>query len=362
MDPRPPLRLLALALAAAALPTAACSVFDPALYHEAAPDMLDLPDGGGAPDLGSNVPTLALADRCVADVPTLATSPLEFVVDTTGLGDDLSDLSACTGHEAHGNDGFFAISTLAGQRWHFHVHPLTPGTDLSLYVLPTCDERSCTVRAAEDECAAGRDEHLSFIAPNAGRFIVGIDARAAGGGKFDVLAVRPVCGDGATEHSESCDDGNLNAGDGCDGKCRAELSAARLTEVEPNDDVTGANVVMLGGATTSLTVHGRLGGRCDFDTYAIEVPMGGTVRATLLDASSAPCAANVPAMGLSFLTPDGYTVAGSVSGSDGAGCPAIGAAQTWAANLQTPGTYYVRVATIKDEAAAFDYSLKLELN
>jgi cysteine-rich repeat protein len=352
MDPRRATRLLA--FAALALPLAACSVFDADLYKNAA-------DMGGGDMGGKPVPELALADRCISDVPMLTTSPQEFVVDTTNLADDFSDVSSCTNHESRGNDGFFAISTLAGQRWHFHVHPLTPGTDLALYVVPTCDDRGCTSANSEDECGADRDEHLSFIAPSAGKFMIGVDSRNPGGGKFDVLAVRPVCGDSEQNHSESCDDGNTVSGDGCDGKCRAELSATRLTEVEPNDDFTGANVVMLDGVTPSLTVHGRLGGRCDFDTYAVAVPKGGTVEAKLLDASGNACAATTPAMSLTFLMPDGHLKAGQVSGNDGAGCPSIGAQQTFAANLQTAGTYYVRVATNSDVATAFDYSLQLTL-
>jgi cysteine-rich repeat protein len=170
-----------------------------------------------------------------------------------------------------------------------------------------------------------------------------------------------VCGNKVIETGEQCDDGNTMPGDGCDDKCRVELSASRLTESEPNDDFTGANVVMLNSTTPALTVHGHLGGRCDFDTFAINVPLNGTVKATLLDASGAPCPTTMPAMSLSFLMPDGHTRAGQVAGGDGNGCPAIGPDQAFAVNIATAGTYYVRVATNGDVAVGFDYSLKLEL-
>jgi cysteine-rich repeat protein len=363
MDPRRAPRLLA--CVALAVPLSACSVFDPDLYKGAVLDMADGADmvgvdSGGA-DMSKSVPELALADRCVSDVPMLTTSPQEFVVDTTHLGNDFSDLSACTGYEEPGNDGFFAINAQKGQRWHFHIKPLTPGTNISLYVVPTCDDRGCTLPDSQDECGADRDEHLSFIAPTAGKYMVGIDMRTSGGGRFDVLAVRPVCGDSAQDHSESCDDGNTTPGDGCDDRCRVELSPSRLNELEPNDDFTGANVVMLNATTPSLTVRARLGGRCDFDTFAVNVPMGGSIRATLLDPSGAACATTTPAMSLTLLLPDGHTKAGQVAGSDGAGCAAIGVDQPFANNIQTAGTYYVRVATNKDVATAFDYSIKLEL-
>jgi cysteine-rich repeat protein len=213
-----------------------------------------------------------------------------------------------------------------------------------------------------DECGPNRDEHLSFIAPSAGKFMVGIDQRISGGGKFDVLAVHPICGDSVVDHSESCDDGNTTPGDGCDDKCRVELSPSKLAETEPNDDFTGANIVKIDGTTTpSLTVHGRLGGRCDYDTYGINVPMGASIKATLLDGLGNACPATTPIMSLSLVLPDGHQKAGVVSGGDGAGCPAIGTSEAFAQNIQTPGLYFVRVSTNKDEATAFDYSLKLEL-
>jgi len=151
------------------------------------------------------------------------------------------------------------------------------------------------------------------------------------------------------------------SGDGCDERCHSELSAKVTGEVEPNDDCIGANVVLLDPAAPTLTVHGRLGGRCDFDTYSVRVPAGGAVQATLLDVTGAACAPTTPAMSLTFLMPDGHTIAGVVKGSDGAGCPAIGAAQTFATGL-AEGTYYVRISTNADVATAFDYQLQLQLH
>jgi cysteine-rich repeat protein len=345
-----PLLLVPLALAA-------CDVFDARLEALARPDM-----AMSAADMTSTT-FLALADRCSGDVPTFPSEPDEFDVDTTNLANDIStDITSCTTHPADGNDGFFAIDTTAGQRWHFHVHPLTSSVDVALYILPTCDERSCTVAHSEDECGPGRDEHLSFIAPNSGHFLVGIDSRSAGGSPFHVLAVRPVCGNGILEHSESCDDGNVAPGDGCDEHCRSELSVRATSEVEPNDDAIGANVLLLDSTAPSLTVHGRLGGRCDFDTYAIQVPVNGSVQATLLDVTGNTCSPTTPAMSLTFLLPDGHTVAGVVKGSDGAGCPAIGPAQPFANALPNAGTYFVRVSTNADVPTAFDYSLQFQLH
>src|SRR5436305_12480212 len=95
-----------------------CNVFDADLYKGAAVDMSTDDGGASMGDMAKTVvPTLAVADRCTGDVPMLATSPQEFLVDTTSLADDISDVSACTGSVEPGNDGFFSINAQKGQRW-----------------------------------------------------------------------------------------------------------------------------------------------------------------------------------------------------------------------------------------------------
>ena len=45
-------------------------------------------------------------------------------------------------------------------------------------------------------------------------------------GTVTVAVVKEICGNGVREGSETCDDGNTNAGDGCNASCQAELSQA----------------------------------------------------------------------------------------------------------------------------------------
>jgi cysteine-rich repeat protein len=319
-----------------------CDVFDPALYHIS-----------------------GLGAHCEDVVPAVRSSEQTFPVDTTDLTDSMHDLQSCTGYAEPGNDGFFTVDMLAGQKWHFHVHPLTPKLDVALYVLPACDERTCSLGNGEDECGPDRDEHMSFVAGKGGKFIVGIDSRAPGGGRSNVLAIHPICGDGILDHSESCDDGNLISGDGCDSHCRAELTATaeipEPNEVEPNDDWTGANVLLMPADHPTMTVHGRLGGHCDFDMYAVDVPVGASLSATMLDPNDGVCDPKTPPMQATFVLPGGHTIGGQVAGSDGNPCPAIGAQQAFATAVKTAGTYYVRVTTLRDVPVAFDYALKIEL-
>jgi cysteine-rich repeat protein len=289
----------------------------------------------------------------------MTSSDQTFTADTTALHNDFSDLVSCTGHVEQGNDGFFGVDLRAGERWHFHIHPLTPGIDTALYVLSTCDDRSCSTGDGEDECGPDRDEHMTFVAPSTGRFLVGISSRAPGGGRFDMLAIHPVCGNGIKEHSESCDDGNTRSGDGCDDHCRSELYPPRAMEVEPNDDTEGANEVKVTPAAP-ITVSGRLGGRCDQDTFAVQVPAGASIRATMLDSNGAVCPAGSPPLQMMLVLPDGHTVGGQATTRGGA-CPSIGD-QPFASTVSEAATYYIRVTTVGDDPNIFDYSLQIELD
>jgi cysteine-rich repeat protein len=336
-------RALAAALALAA--SAGCDVFDPALYMNAAGDAGPL----------TELPT---QDVCSGTAPSIAPQTEMLDLDTSALSNDVWQLATCTGYDAPGNDAFFSITAERGQKFHFHVRAVDTDRNPVVYVLPrSCDERSCQPGDAIDECGAGSDEHLSFTAGTAGQYVVGIDDRVAGGAAYRVLVAAPVCGNGGDpEHSETCDDGNTTGGDGCDAMCRVEIGAAAPTEDEPNDDWTSANIVVP-GATGALTVSGRIGGRCDFDTYGLEVPAGGSLRATLMDASGAACPATAGAMTLTLIRPDGRTTAGVVSTPSP--CPAIDATHTFAQSLDE-GQWYVRVSAAAD-AAVFDYEIRLEI-
>ena len=331
-----------------------CNVFDPELYMRAEMDA-----GMPGPDTGPADPPLATQDSCSGMAPLVEPSTTNRMLDTTALGDDISMLSSCTGNDALGNDGFFTVQMEIGQKWHVHVRA-NGATDRNpaVYVLTgSCDERTCQPGDAIDECGVGADEHLTFVARTAGRHVIGVDDRVAGGSVYRVLVAQPVCGNGGEpEHSETCDDGNTDPGDGCDVLCRAELTTAAATEDEPNDEWTSANIVMPDG-TGTLTVSGRIGGRCDFDAFGLEVPEGQSIRATILDAAGAACPMTAPALKLTMIRPDGRTIQGSV---DTPGpCPAIDATHSFAQGLGE-GKWFVRLSTVEG-APTFDYRIRFEI-
>ncbi len=328
-----------------ALLASGCNVFDPDLYMRR---------GDGGAEGGGSLPRLNLSDRCSADAP-LVSGPGDYAISTTGFENNLRDLVSCVGRELPGTDGFFRVRMTEGELWHFHVRG-APGANPAIYLVPNCDERTCAIGV--DECGVGRDEHLSFRARETREYLVGIDSVMTGGATYDLSVVRPVCGNGMLEHGESCDDSNRTPGDGCDATCRTELRDDS-PEREPNDDATNANVV--GGASPPVTVQGRLGGGCDFDTYALDVPAGGSVRVTMLDVNGAECDGDAPLFALSFLLPDGRTVSGGgvISGTNR--CPAITEMQPFAQRLATAGTYYVRVSLGTEVPNVINYRLRFEV-
>lgn len=345
----------ALALSGAlALAAPGCFVFDESLYRAREQD------GGATGDAGP--PAVALADTCAGDVPvvTFADGATTWMraIDTTALADDHSNLS-CTGRPSPGPDGFFAIDMEAGERWHVHVRRRSAGADPVLFVLrQICDERNCDRPNGLDACRTDSDEHLSLLATAAGRYFVGIDSSNTDGFVGSVEVFRPVCGDGRQEHGESCEPG-VDPSLACNDQCRVVL-APSASEHEVNDDAFMANELDLTGATTT-TVGGRIGALCELDVYAVDVPTGASLRASLWTAGGSDCPAGTPAAALQLLGADGIVVLGEGTARGASVCPVIDDTDGFARSL-AGGRYHLRVYALNDEIARpFDYTLRVEL-
>jgi cysteine-rich repeat protein len=315
-----------------------CSRFDPKLYKDKlAHDMNAKKDagGGGDKDAGADSGTtggggsgghggkggssggsgtggtgndtdagnsqlLVPTDKCDDNPPVVTGSLSMLNIDTTGDHDDFNKFSSCSGHDAPGNDAFFAIDVQAGEKWHFHVidqsSDAKPG-NASVYLLPSCDSRACQPRNALDLCGPGTDEHFTFVASTAGHWYLGIDDRIAGAHKYKVVALRTTCGDGTLEHGEACDDGDrdlIGAGDECDANCRSVIpDKANAVEKEPNDDWTVANMLQMpdnGPAQSSvMKVKGSIASICDYDMFAVNVKQGWGVEVDLHNTNGTPC-------------------------------------------------------------------------
>lgn len=345
------------AVLGAALAVSGCNVFDPALYMgRPAPDAAAPADAAPPPDLAENevAPEVgppdvggvgpALADVCEESTPLQSTSTM-FAIDTTTLKANYRELTACVGHELPGNDGFLSIDMAAGEKWHVHVNPGSADFDPAVYILNSCDERACSKVTAIDECGPGKSEHLSFKAPQNGRYRVGIDSPTAGGGQATVVIVKPVCGNGMIDHSETCDE----TSETCEA-CRKKLAMPSVSEAEPNDDPSAANVLAAAQRAGGQMVLGQVATRCDHDLFSVTVAAMGTIRAAV--AATTVACADGGAIWLSLVGPDGQTElrAGTAQPN---GCPTLEVRDLAA------GEYFVQVRRTGTEAP-WPYQLVVE--
>lgn len=243
----------------------------------------------GPPDSGPSNP--AAVDDCGdPDIFVIATTTTGIRVDTRSL----SNLWApdCSGNAALGNEGFFALDVVEGEYWHIHLQPdpSAPGfsgRDPSLYRLEVCDVRVCD--DFSDRCDGPVGEDRALVAAGTRRWFIGIDDRNPGGGQYLLDVIRPSCGANGMEHGEACDDGNTIDGDGCDHRCRSELTGASPSERLPNSTPVEANVLLM-PASNELIVSGDIGGSdCLPDYFAVTVPEGASLDVTALDASELAC-------------------------------------------------------------------------
>jgi cysteine-rich repeat protein len=329
----------ALFLGFAVLSFASCRVFDESLLNETGEQLSDL------------------GEDCIGDDVREFQSQNIFVpADTTLLTNDRHELS-CVGGSARGNDGFFKVKMTRGKKWHFHVKiPADSSIDPAVYVLDSgCQDSVCQRGWGLNECVSGQDEHFSFFPPRDGTFLVGVDSVERGGDALEVLAVEPTCGANGKEHSETCDDDNTDAGDGCDELCRAELTESDTVEKEPNDEpLANANVLVMDPGT-SLEVTGQLGGKCDFDSFQVMVPDGGAVRAAMRPSGGgSDCGVALRLQ----LVDSGGTPRKTLETEEGE-CPAFAEDDEDVAGLNE-GAYYVRVAAIApNEPGLIDYALEI---
>lgn len=311
-------------------------------------------------DAGPRV--LELADDCVdmAAVPELlipaGTSDLSVAIDTRALTDNIDDTLACTGTRSIGPEGFLRIRTTAHQRMHFHFRR-TGSADPSLYLLPTCDVRQCRTSQSIDICGQGADEHLSIDPATDGELLLAIDSNEETGLTGTLQVIRPTCGNGRQEHSETCDDGNTDSLDGCDSTCRKELVDGDA-ELEVNDDRFSANHLL--PATSMMTITGRIASVCESDWFGVDVTAGQALGIEILTSAGAACAGDRPAnIELELYNEDGERLRGRGTARAG-GCPSIDpSTDTFAAGLAA-GRYYVRLyARNADIDRPFDYGLRV---
>jgi cysteine-rich repeat protein len=145
----------------------------------------------------------------------------------------------------------------------------------------TCDPAATCTTSCDDADACTTDvltgsaancnvacSHGSITAP-----IDGDGCCPAGGNANSDSDCLPVCGNGAVESGEQCDDGNLVAGDGCDATCMAEPTVFRASDADLRDPHIYVDVPFVG--CTDVTDSAPLGQASANDNLQDAVTMDG---------------------------------------------------------------------------------------
>ncbi len=168
----------------------------------------------------------------------------------------------------------------------------------------------------------------------------------------------PGCGNGVVEpqapFGEACDDGNLNANDGCDNLCQFEGARER----EPNDTPAAAVII----TSTPADMLGQIAPIGDEDWYVVDIPQGYHLEAFLSVGGSGICSAD-PRGRLELFDPDGTTLRASDAGSGFDGnCGRIAPDTYPGATTDLPaGRYYLRVRELGDDALVPNYILSIRV-
>lgn len=162
-----------------------------------------------------------------------------------------------------------------------------------------------------------------------------------------------LCGNGITEGSETCDDGNLVAGDGCATNCRIEPKP----EVEPNDTCAQAPMpytapVLVGGSITPGT---------DKDLFAFTIPAYADIKVQTFAPNYDVCPTGTD----TILQLRGTNCSTILATNDNGGvgtCSLIDSATNPAAVNLPPGTYYVQVEENGNNATIPAYQVLIGIN
>jgi len=293
------------------------------------------------------------ADPC-ADV-TDATSSINggsLTGSTSGPNDAL--MGSCANPDNSAPEVVFAIT--APEDGPIIASTANAGTDFDtiLYVLGDCSDSSSEI-ACDDDGGGQGPSLLSFDAVAGTEYFIVVDGYD-GSGNFDLTIEQVICGDGNVAGDEQCDDGNTDAGDGCDASCAWECVDDSM---EPNSIPEDASD--LSGETFPATVadlvlcpsdvNEEFGLYIDFyevtvaegEYIEVEVQGGATLTTTCADQQLSVALVNVFINGLA----DGNTDEGTCAFA--------------AAEPEAPGTYYIAVFAGDQTIAPQDYTLSVDV-
>lgn len=297
-------------------------------------------DGDGLADCADTDCAGACANACSAP-PVLPDSVA--VLGNTLDHAPLSEPTSCS--EASSSAVVYQITAAATGFLDVELTALS-SPNLSISVRTSCESAASELGCKDSATGADTIEFLSVpIVQGEVVHVVVSGGEEGVQGAYQLLAHArtPVCGDGVQDPLEECDDGNLDASDGCSDTC-----AVNASEVEPNGTAQSANPY-------SSLFYAAVSPAGDQDVISVVVPAG----ATALQAETRAITANACPNGLldsyiEVLDPTG-TVVLAADDDSGAGL----CAKVIAPSL-TAGTYFVRVKA-SGGTPAFPYWLDVTL-
>ncbi|WP_437961536.1 DUF4215 domain-containing protein [Sorangium sp. So ce119] len=316
--------------AACAVDTSGCS------GTEACQDGRDN-DGDAAVDCVDPECAEACADLCAA--PVALPDPALASGDTSNHA---IVESGCTGGAPGVAYSFTATTT------GFLDVVLAPHTDAALVAVlrGACDDAATERACGELSAGAGIENRLSVPVRAGDAFYVivtGADGSHTGAFDLAVQSRTTVCGDGAQDPSEECDNPVDGMDDGCSDDCRLEP-----TEVEPNDTVATAN-------DHAAPFFAAIEPSGDVDVVRVTVPIGPTALiAETADVTSADCLNHRLDTIIEILDDSGAPI---VLRDDGG----IGRCARAVAPALAAGDYYVRVSAHRGPAQRAPYRLDVTL-
>jgi cysteine-rich repeat protein len=187
--------------------------------------------------------------------PAIPLTPGSYAFDTTGFTNDYDDYNgACgTNKTGAGPDAIFEINVPDGgilevvNTDSVSFDGVVVFADDCTDIMGSCLDWSDTPEEVAYQNNTGAAKTIYFI-------IDGWSSSSEGIFQFTLNLETPICGNGAIEAGEACDDGNVAPNDGCSATCQPELFACYAGETHVTIVSTDVPVAIVSSSTVTSTV------------------------------------------------------------------------------------------------------------
>ncbi|HVY47396.1 MAG TPA: DUF4215 domain-containing protein, partial [Minicystis sp.] len=310
-------------------------------------------DGDGQADCSDSDCTNACANACT-DLPTLADGASVHGVTT---GHAAGATPACADASGSGPENGYVYTAPASGFLVVQAQPLEDGggnlPNLTLSVRTQCADAGSALACKTENGAGLLVAEMNVTAGDVLTFTIdGYSAADAGAYQLTATTYVASCGNGVVEPPEQCDDGNVDAGDGCSPTCQVELS-----ETESNDTPATANPF----DDAQHPWYGAVSPAGDVDCVSIQATADGQqLKVEVDDTGDGACAIGALDSFVRIYDADGTT---QIASDDDSGDGLCSRAAT-GNELVAGQTYYVCISATPqgpNHTSTFDYALVLTL-